>query len=208
MLETLICLARSLLIDERMKNKYFIIALLFPLVSFSQSNLSRAHLHTIVSIGAAAGQSAVKPLAQVSSGFTYNNRWFTGIGIGIDHYNYKSIPLFADLRMNFGKTRSGFLYGNAGYNFPYDNKSKGDVYSLGPDHIYGGFYMDAGIGYRIRLSSSQHLLFSAGYSQKRIKDAMSYNSLLYCPVCDGGDTYTYRYTMGRIITKLSWELGR
>jgi hypothetical protein len=189
-----------------MKNKWIIIALFFPVLSFSQANSSHARIHTIVSIGAIGGESTVKPIAQLSSGLSFD-RWFTGIGTGVDQYNFKSIPLFADLRMNFGKTRSGFLYANGGYNFPYDNKSKNLGYGEADSHMYGGFYMDAGIGYRIRLNSSHRLLFSAGYSQKRINDRIGY-SLIYCPTCREEDVYTYHYTMGRIVSKISLEWGR
>ena len=188
-----------------MKNKWFIIAVLSPLLSFSQESSSGSRFNTIASVGMAAGESTVKPLFQLVSGFSYD-RWFTGIGIGLDHYNLKSIPLFADWRMNFGKTRSAFLYANGGYNFPYSNKSNENNFFKTTDRFNGGFYMDAGLGYRIHLSSLHRLSFSAGYSQKNIVNEIGYTYPCLVPPCTE-DVYKYHYTLGRVITKLSWEFG-
>src|SRR6185436_19374526 len=104
-----------------MKNKWFIIAVLFPALSFSQENASRSSFNTVASLGIIAGESTAKPLFQVVSGLSYKN-WFTGIGIGLDYFNFKSIPLFADVKMKFGKAGSAFLYADGGYNFSFDNK--------------------------------------------------------------------------------------
>jgi hypothetical protein len=189
-----------------MKSVWLIIAVLFPAVIFSQESLSKSRLNTIATVGMAAGESTAKPLFQLTSGFSYD-RWFTGIGIGLDHYNFKSIPLFADWRMNFGKSSSAFLYANGGYNFPYNNKSNDNTFYKTSDRFYGGFYMDAGLGYRIHLNSLDRILFSAGYSRKNIINKVGYTYPCFNPPCNE-ETYEYHYNLGRIITKLSWEFGK
>jgi hypothetical protein len=189
-----------------MKNKWLIIAVLFPVVSFSQENSSRPRFHTIASVGVAAGESTAKPLFQLVPGFSYD-RWFTGIGIGLDQYNFTTIPLFADWRVNFGKTRSGFLYANGGYNFSVNNKSGIDNWFKTTDRFEGGLYMDAGLGYRIRMGPLHRLLFSAGYSQKNITNIVGYTYQCFNPPCTE-EVYRYHYNLGRIVTKLSWEIGR
>jgi len=189
-----------------MKSKWFIIAVLFPAVIFSQESSSKSRLNIIATVGMAAGESTAKPLFQLESGFTFD-RWFMGIGIGIDQYNLKSIPLFADWRMNFGKARSGFLYANGGYNFPYGNKSNFNYFYESTDRFTGGFYMDAGVGYRIRLGSLHRLLFSAGYSQKNIVNKVGYTYPCLVAPCPE-EIHNYHYNFGRVITKLSWEMGR
>jgi hypothetical protein len=189
-----------------MKTKWFIIAAFFPLFTFSQDKKPCPCLNTIISGGVVAGESAAKPLAQLETGIKYD-RYFTGIGIGLDHYYLKSIPLFAGWRMNFGKTRLFFLYINEGYNFPYNNKSLNDNTFKTTDDFNGGFYMDAGVGYRILLTSYHRLLFSAGYSRKDIVNKVGYTYPCFDPPCLE-QIYNYRYSLGRIITKLSWEFGK
>src|SRR5262245_36263438 len=115
--------ARSQRINRVMKSTWLVLAVLFPLFSLSQDKKSAPVFTAISSLGFAAGESTAKPLFQVSGGMTYD-RFFGGLGVGVDLYNYKSIPLFADWRVNFGKTRLGFLYANAGYNFSFDNKEE------------------------------------------------------------------------------------
>jgi hypothetical protein len=189
-----------------MKRQWFIITVLFPVVIFSQENSTRLHLHTIVTVGMAAGESTVKPLAQLEAG-VFHDRIFTGLGFGLDQYNFKSIPLFVDARMHFGKARSVFVYGNGGYNFPYSNRSDDSNFFKTTDRFYGGFYMDAGIGYRILVNPSHRLLFSAGYSQKNIVNKIGYTYPCLAPPCDEM-IYNYHYKLGRIVTKLSWEFGK
>lgn len=189
-----------------MQVKWFFLAALFPVVSFSQDNSSRPHVHTNASVGISSGESAAKPLFQLVSGLSFD-RWFTGIGAGLDQYNLKSIPLFADWRMHFGKTRSTFIYVNGGYNFPHNNKSTIVNYYKTTDHFYGGLYMDAGFGYRIRLGSWHRLSLSAGYSQKKINDKIGYTYPCLVPPCTE-QIYIYHYDLGRIVTKVSWEIGR
>jgi hypothetical protein len=189
-----------------MKSVWFIIAALFPVVSFSQESLSKSRFNIIASVGVIAGESAAKPLFQLTPGISYD-RWFAGIGIGLDQYKFNSIPLFADLRMHVGKARAVFLYANGGYNFSYNNKSDIVGFYKTTDRFYGGFYMDAGIGYRIKLSSSHRLLFSAGYSQKNLVNKVGFTNPGVDPP-PPGQIYYYHYHLGRIVTKLSWEFGK
>lgn len=189
-----------------MKNKWLIITVLFPVLSFSQENSSKSRFNTIASVGFAAGEGTVKPLFQLSAGLRYG-RFFTGAGLGFDQYNFKSLPLFADWRMNFGRTGSGFLYTNWGYNFATRNKSGSYNWFTTTDRFDGGFYMDAGVGYRIHLSSLHRLLISTGYSQKNITNTVGYTYECFYPPCPE-QVYSYYYNLKRIVTKLSWEFGK
>jgi len=189
-----------------MKSKWFLIAVLFPALSFSQGSASGSSFHTIVSAGVVAGESTAKPLFQLSSGFNYD-RWFTGIGVGVDHYNLKSVPVFADGRFYFGKTASGFVYANGGYNFPYGNQRNEEDFFKTSDRFSGGIYMDAGLGYRVRLNSWQRLLFSAGYSRKNIVHQVGYTYPCLVEPCQE-EVYKYHYSLGRITAKLSWGFGK
>jgi hypothetical protein len=115
--------------------------------------------------------------------------------------------VFADWRMNFGNTRSFFLFANGGYNFSYDNKNENNNVFKTTDRFYGGLYMDAGLGYRLRLNALHRLLFSAGYSQKNIVNEIGYTYPCFNPPCNE-ETFRYHYNLGRITGKLSWEFGK
>jgi hypothetical protein len=192
-----------------MKINWLFVAALFPVLSFAQDKSPVSSLNTVVSLGMAAGESAAKPLVQVASGLYYD-RHYVGLGIGVDQYNFKSIPLFADWKLGVGKSRLAFLYLDGGYNFPYDNSSKhsnGVDFFKTSDEFSGGLYVDAGLGYRIRLNSSDRLLISAGYSQKNISNSIGYTYPCWSPPCIE-EIYKYHYNLGRIMAKLSWEFGR
>jgi hypothetical protein len=188
-----------------MKGKWLIIGMLFPILSFSQDNSAKPRFNTIASGGIIAGESVAKPLFQLSSGLSIDP-WFVGVGVGLDYYNLTSIPLFADFRMNFGKKRFAFIYANTGYNFPVNNKTD-EEWSKILDKYKGGFYIDAGLGYRIRINHTNHLSISAGYSRKDVTEEKVFQ--FPCGIvgpCYPTNTYEYHYSFGRIVAKLSWDL--
>src|SRR5262245_58550245 len=140
-----------------MKSRWFIIAVLFPVLSFSQESSTKSRFHIIASAGIVAGESAAKPLVQAIPGLAHGKS-FAGVGAGLDYYALKSIPLFIDYRWMFAKNGSAFLYADAGYNLPFGNKSEFYGSYISIDRYYGGCYLDAGIGYRAPINSHHHLL--------------------------------------------------
>ena len=134
------------------------------------------------------------------------NSFLRGAGVGLDPYRFHSIPVFADLRYNFGRMKTGFLYAHTGYNFTYNHKES-EMWIWGnktTDKSEGGFYLDAGIGYRLHLKGWHRLLFSAGFSHKRINNLIGYTYPCLFPPCPE-DIYRNQYNLGRIIAKFSWE---
>ncbi|RYY14497.1 MAG: hypothetical protein EOO04_30115, partial [Chitinophagaceae bacterium] len=128
-----------------------IIAILFsPLCAVAQKNQSRHPWRVISAVGLLAGETDTKPTFQLSGGIV-KKRHFIGAGIGYELYRFNSLPVFADWRMDFGKKKSAFLYGNAGYNFPTHQKKKEEEFLKVSESFRGGFFMDAGIGYKLRL---------------------------------------------------------
>lgn len=188
-----------------MKKKIMLLLLLCPLFSLAQvKQKQQLKWNMLASAGLAAGESNTKPVFQLSGGLKYS-RFFTGIGIGYDTYEFNSIPVFADWRMMFGKKRAAFLYANGGYNFPGKYREDNDL-SKTEDGIKGGFYGDLGIGYRMPLGSLHRLAISAGFSQKNIRQ----RKVFVYPCLTGDcpeDIREYRYRFNRIIARLSWELG-
>lgn len=179
-----------------------------PFFSFSQDQAKpreATSFYSVASFGMVAGQSGAKPAYQLLGGIKYR-RYSGGLGVGFDEYRYRSVPLFADMRINFTKNQLAFVYTDAGYNFPYHLKSEENNFTTTDDYK-GGLYLDLGIGYNIRLGKLNSLLFSSGYSYKEIRNTVGYTYPCLVPPCNE-DIYRYNYYLGRIMAKLSWQLGR
>ncbi len=183
-----------------------LLLLFLPLSILAQNKkIAKTGWHTITSIGIVTGEANNKPVYQLSGGLVFG-RYYIGIGLGYDTYQYNSFPLFADWRMGFGRRNSGFLYANGGYNVAGNIKNENE-FSKTKDESKGGFYMDAGIGYRIPTGSLHRFSVSAGYSHKKIRRQKTFIYPCFAGNCPE-DVYDYRYNFGRIVAKMSWELGR
>ncbi len=191
-----------------MKKTGWMVLLLVPVLSFSQS-LCPCSFKGFISGGMTVGDREIKPLFQASGGILYSDqRFYTGIGAGIDLYRFSSVPVFADMRMYFGQKKEGFIYGNIGFNIAATDKDmdNGVVMIKLKDKLNGGVYSDTGWGYRLALKGHNSLSVRPGFSHKRIKNQTQYRSA-GCASCDD-EKYTYQYDLQRAVIKLSWELGK
>ena len=95
----------------------WIILLFLPTSFLAQTKRTvKPGWRSIATAGFTAGESGANPVFQLSGGITYN-RFFNGIGIGYDLYEFNSFPLFADWRMSFGKQQLVFVYAMPGIIF-------------------------------------------------------------------------------------------
>src|SRR5215217_526732 len=75
---------------------------------------------SINSVGWLKGDSRNMVQAQSINGIRYKS-FFCGIGVGLDNYYYKTIPVFADIRKNILSRKSTpFVYADLGISFPKD----------------------------------------------------------------------------------------
>ncbi|HVY74956.1 MAG TPA: hypothetical protein VG890_09015, partial [Puia sp.] len=66
--------------------------------------------HSINQVGLLEGESGSSWQLQTVNGMSYKS-WFAGIGVGLDYYRLRGIPLFLDLRKTFGHSRNKpFVY--------------------------------------------------------------------------------------------------
>jgi len=185
--------------------RYIILALFFPISLFAQNKKAAVYgWRVITSAGLIAGESDTRPVFQLSGGIV-RNRHFAGIGVGYEKYRFNSYPVFANWQMDFGKKRIGFLYASGGYNFLGHNKQENEFYKTG-DRLKGGFYMDAGMGYRIRLGMFSRLSFSAGYTRKDVRHIKTFAYPCFTGDCPD-NINEFKYSLGRMVAKMSWELG-
>lgn len=186
-----------------MKKIMFVLLLLTPVLLFAQDVKRKAEWRTLVSGGFIAGEAGTDALVQLT-GTIVRGRYSAGIGVGYDAYEFDVMPLFADFRFAFDKRKLAFLYVDAGYGLPL--KHKPEEAFITKSQVNGGFWGDAGIGYRIPLNAKNHLAISTGYSRKYL----SYEKTIEYP-CGWGpcssNSYIYKYSFGRVLVKLSWELS-
>lgn len=187
-----------------------ILCLLFllPVIGFAQvkqqqEKIKPFRFETIVQTGLLAGGSAESFALQTVNGFRYQ-KWFAGIGTGLDFYRQRSIPLFADVRYDFTtKRKTFFLYSDAGINFAWTkNKDQQNIVDQSP-----GLFTDAGIGLKITTKKQDAFLISAGYSHKQLNETQrgfNWRSWPGWPV-DGAETfYRYHYRYNRIAVKIGF----
>lgn len=179
--------------------------LCFQTIAQVNNGKQKIKLQSISNIGLLEGSNGSSFSIQTILGASFNTS-FMGIGVGLDYYRFRSIPLFVDLRQEFEKGPNAvFVYGDIGYNFDWlTDEDKQETSFSTNDNFKGGLYYDAGIGYKYAFKSSHALLFSVGYAYKKIKlNDMVGNS------CPGGscapETQIYNYSLPRWIVKAGWR---
>jgi len=177
------------------------------LVSFGQKKNASYKFHSINTISLINGDNATSAGLQSINGFQKGSL-FAGVGVGLDYYLYRTVPLFADFRYEFGKTRNKFFaYADGGVNFDW---VEGDYYdgpifiwegSANTTEFHNGAYTDLGLGYMVGTKKGGGLVLSLGHSYKSLKKTISY------PDWRTQETITdvYNYNLNRIVLKVGWN---
>lgn len=152
--------------------------------------------HSINSAGLLIGENGTDLMLQTINGIAYKS-YFSGIGFGVDYYQFNSYPLFFDQQVDFGKKKSGFIYGDLGYNFNAKNKPGRDIYYYNTYHFTGGVFTGLGVGTKIKFDKNNSFLLSIGYSYKELNLKIRTTG-----PADGVDYSSYKYGNGRIVLKL------
>jgi hypothetical protein len=170
----------------KLKLFYLTLALSFQILLNAQSKFRFANNNQV---GLLSGSSKNALQLQTINGISYKTFSF-GIGVGIDNYYFKTIPVFADIRKNiFEKKQTPFVYVDAGSNFP----SKKDESTAWQTTTYQpGFYCDFGIGYKWTIRKRVHINSSFGFSQKKYGVNEKYLRFGNDPEVLPPDKYIYR----------------
>jgi len=137
------------------------------------------------------------------AGYRFAWQWQAGIGIGLDDYELRSVPIFADIRYDFSrKTNSLFSYAGAGISMPWPSGEQ-LIGNEDPEKKIPGLYVHAGLGYKIRSGYNHSLHLSAGYSYASmitkypIRDWSTSEPL--------GTYTTYNYSYNRVTITLGYS---
>lgn len=184
-----------------MKKIFFLTLTIVLTIPFSASSQKqKIQFHSINTFELIGGESNSRIGFQTVDGIQFS-KWFSGFGIGVDKYGFKTVPLFFDLRKYFDKKNRAFFYGDIGYNFPMKKQDeKVNPYNSNYNFT-GGSYTDLGIGYQFPFGKRSAFLISMGYSYKKLENKIG--AVNYCPF-DGRcpESYTInQYGFGRIIFK-------
>ena len=184
------------------------ITVLLLTMNFVNAQSSKLKFHSINNIGLLEGGSDENLQLQTINGVSHKG-FFGGVGIGLDNYYRKSIPLFADLRQNFSQRKSTpFLYLDLGAVFPWD-RNTGTRWSS--SQYKTGFLYDAGIGYSFPIKGRFAMNLSAGYSQRFLKEINETSrwyfltdNMPFAPA-PSKDTAHYKYNFNRFSFKIGFS---
>jgi hypothetical protein len=180
-------------------------SIFFYSVSAQSTRKNTYRYHSINSVGLVNGDNGVTGGVQTVNGFA-KGPLFAGIGIGLDYYQYRSIPVFADVRYEMGKKRNKFFaYGNAGINCSWVQQEflEEPVIWNGnrSNNFKNGFYSDAGIGLVAGFKNGNAFILSLGYSRKTMEEKITYDD--WRTGDPQTDINTYRFN--RVIVKAGFR---
>ncbi len=133
------------------------------LLTRAQSN--KIKFQSSIATGLLVGEGGPAFQIQTVNGVIYKS-WSAGIGVGLDYYHTRGVPVFLDLRKRLSAgAKPAFLYIDGGYNIPWLREA--DKGEFGNNDAKGGLYFDGGIGFLVPVLKAQHLFFSAGWSAKK-----------------------------------------
>ena len=161
--------------------------------------------HSFNNVGLLEGQAGSAFQLQTINGFQKKS-WFAGIGVGLDYYRSRTIPLFADVRKEFGKKENKFfLYADGGINFYWlRNKDVKQFYI--DDKFKNGFYAETGFGYKFHLNQKLVLTLNGGYSYKKLTEE-GYNYYGWGPLITNPPSSMDKivYNLNRVVLKIGIE---
>lgn len=125
-----------------------------------------------------------------------------GIGVGIDNYVFRTIPIFLDVRKDILKrNNTPFIFADAGTQLSWlqDNQK---AYSYYNPEYKSKFYFNAGAGYKINLMKKNAIVFGAAFSLKKINEIEN----IYCDpaACPEAHPIINKYTFRRLSLKARW----
>ncbi|MDQ6902505.1 MAG: hypothetical protein M3139_05765 [Bacteroidota bacterium] len=182
----------------KIKLSFALIIAMFAL-NVATAQQHKIHFNSKNNIGISIGQKDIAPLLQTINGISFN-KYFFGVGVGIDNYNYKSYPLFIHVRRYFGKDDNVFFFGDLGYNLSGKNKPGKEMGYYTAYDFSGGIYSDFGIGYRTRFINRSFFTVSAGFTYKEMANKISVMNECFAAPCTV-DYSKYKYGNGRVALK-------
>ena len=161
--------------------------------------------NSTVQFGLLEGEAPSAFQAQAINGIQYKT-WGAGIGVGIDNYMFRTIPLFIELRKNIlNKATTPYVFTSVGLQFPWVRNNQKLWY--GKSDFNTGIYYNLGLGYRINMFKNNALLFSTAFSLKQITNTIyvSGPGPCYLGGCPEDIPQPTKYTLRRLSLQIGWN---
>jgi hypothetical protein len=156
-------------------------------------------------VGMLEGEQSSKFQLQTINGI-YKNKWFAGVGTGLDYYYFRSVPLFLSVnRYLCDCDRTWFLSLDGGVNWVWDKSTANWVNNYRYGRFEPGLYWASGIGYKMGLRNKKDaVLLNVGFSAKHVREEVK--SVMWClvPPCPE-TTDKYQYKLNRVSLRVGWE---
>lgn len=188
-----------------MKKLFTSILLSAYLFSFAQTTKKTAQVRfrSINQIGFVNGQTGTELLLQSINGIQYQT-FIVGIGIGLDYYQQRSVPVFLELRKNlFKKTNTPFVYVDGGHHFVWLAEEPEEWFT---SSIKGELYYDLGVGYHFPAFRSSAVTVSLGYNVKTMSEIRNIHPERSSWPPPPGDFQKFDYKLSRYSFKMGLAL--
>jgi len=186
--------------------KRMIFVVLFLVTVFYSSAQKKIKFSTQNYVGFLAGSSDNDLQLQTINGISFN-KWFTGIGTGIDWYYRRSVPVFISVERGFRVDQKKNIYFStaAGANFPWKNPEYDNDWNwYSTSKTEPGLYLNAGVGYKINIGKQDDaVLLQLGFSNKFFKEKVSSAYPCFVAPCPA-TTESYNYNLRAVSVKLGY----
>jgi hypothetical protein len=160
--------------------------------------------NSILQVGMLEGSAGSSWQVQSINGVRFG-KLSAGIGIGLDKYRFRTLPVFFDLRTDLSKKpNTAFVYGDIGVNVPWVIKPNDGFW--GTKKYDRGIYYDAGAGYKLFVGKGRGLIFSAGYSMKKIRETQYMFTICDFGPCPALEGERFDFTLKRFSLKAGLQL--
>lgn len=188
-----------------MKNLLTAILLSTCILSNAQKTkkANAVQFHSINQVGLAQGQDGSALLLQSINGIKYET-YVAGVGIGLDYYKQRSVPLFLELRKHlFQKSSTPFVYADGGFHFIWSNVEPQEWFVT---EVKGGLYYDLGVGYNFGAFKSNAVTISFGYSVKNKSEIINLHPERSSWPPPPSDFQKFEYSLRRYVFKMGLTL--
>lgn len=156
---------------------------------------------SILQAGILSGQATSAFEVQTINGIKWKT-FSAGIGVGLDNYVFRTIPVFVDVRADILKRENTpFVFINAGSQFCWVQDDQKNYAFYNPQYK-AGFYFNAGAGYKVNILKKNALIFSAAFALKKVDETQN----PYCDfaACPEQKPVINQYTFRRLSLMLGW----
>lgn len=187
--------------------RYKLLTLLLLVTVVANAQKKAIKYSNITSVGWLTGSSQGVFTIQTINGIKVD-KWRVGVGVGIDNYGTKSIPVFVDVRRSFGhKKWQPLAYADAGINYTlhwgnFAVKDYNNQYYFDVDNTFFGEF---GIGMSNKISKRACFNITAGFSYKHLSYREKDNYGFIYPSGSNPTVYQFDYYYKRLALRVGLQ---